>query len=71
MITVIVAWGVRKTSTLNNIFTTLNLLTISTVVVSGVYFGMYTFHRRLFINIFCVYNSEIISIIFIHFIIYL
>jgi len=36
-----VAWGVRKSSTLNNLFTTLNLLTVCTVIVSGFYFGMY------------------------------
>lgn len=38
---VIVAWGVKKSSTLNKAFTLLNLLTLSTVVVSGFFLGKY------------------------------
>ncbi|CAH1707848.1 unnamed protein product [Aphis gossypii] len=38
-IALVVAWGVRKSSTLNNLFTTLNLLTVCTVIVSGFYFA--------------------------------
>jgi len=36
-----VAWGVRKSTTLNNVFTTLNLVTVCTVIGSGFYFGTY------------------------------
>jgi solute carrier family 7 (cationic amino acid transporter), member 3 len=36
---VIVAWGVKKSSTLNKVFTTLNLLTLATVVASGFFLG--------------------------------
>jgi len=35
------AWGVRKSSTLNTVFTTFNLLTVGTVIVSGLFFGTY------------------------------
>lgn len=38
-IALVVAWGVRKSSTLNNLFTTLNLVTVCTVIVSGFYFA--------------------------------
>ncbi|XP_025199416.1 cationic amino acid transporter 2-like [Melanaphis sacchari] len=38
-IALIVAWGVKKSSTLNKVFTTLNLLTLATVVVSGCFVG--------------------------------
>ncbi|VVC32915.1 Cationic amino acid transporter, C-terminal,Amino acid/polyamine transporter I [Cinara cedri] len=38
-IALVVAWGVRKSSSLNNLFTTLNLLTIFVVIVSGIYFA--------------------------------
>lgn len=38
-IALVVAWGVRKSSTLNNLFTTLNLLTVCTVIVTGFYFA--------------------------------
>ncbi|XP_015372138.1 PREDICTED: high affinity cationic amino acid transporter 1-like [Diuraphis noxia] len=35
----IVAWGVKKSSTLNKMFTLLNLLTLGTVVASGFFLG--------------------------------
>ncbi|XP_015372127.1 PREDICTED: cationic amino acid transporter 2-like isoform X2 [Diuraphis noxia] len=38
-IALVVAWGVRKSSTLNNIFTTLNLVTVCTIIGSGLYFA--------------------------------
>ncbi|VVC32917.1 Cationic amino acid transporter, C-terminal,Amino acid/polyamine transporter I [Cinara cedri] len=37
-ITLFVAWGVRKSCNLNNLFTALSMLTICTVIVSGFYF---------------------------------
>jgi len=36
---VLVAWGVRESSFTNNIFTTLNLMTVCTVIVTGFYKG--------------------------------
>ncbi|VVC32914.1 Cationic amino acid transporter, C-terminal,Amino acid/polyamine transporter I [Cinara cedri] len=41
-IALLVAWGVRKSSTLNNLFTTLNLLTVTIVIVSGFYLGKFS-----------------------------
>lgn len=38
---VLVAWGVRESSYTNNIFTTLNLITVSTVIVTGFYAGIH------------------------------
>ncbi|XP_050434312.1 high affinity cationic amino acid transporter 1-like [Adelges cooleyi] len=37
--TLLVAWGVRESSSANNIFTSLNLLTIFTIIISGCYFA--------------------------------
>ncbi|KAL4112647.1 hypothetical protein QTP88_016395 [Uroleucon formosanum] len=37
-IALVMAWGVRKSSTLNTVFTTFNLLTVGTVIVSGLFF---------------------------------
>ncbi|XP_050546707.1 cationic amino acid transporter 2-like isoform X2 [Daktulosphaira vitifoliae] len=39
LITMLVAWGVRESSRVNNILTLLNLLTILTVVLTGCYFA--------------------------------
>lgn len=49
LFTVIVASGIRKTSTLNNVFTTLNLLTVGVVVISGFFFGMYIYILILYL----------------------
>lgn len=35
----LVAWGVRESSLTNNVFTALNLLTVSTVIITGIYKG--------------------------------
>lgn len=43
--TVLVAWGARKSSIISNIFTVLNLFTICTVIVSGIFLSMYTLIR--------------------------
>ncbi|VVC32911.1 Cationic amino acid transporter, C-terminal,Amino acid/polyamine transporter I [Cinara cedri] len=39
LIAIVLAWGVRKSSTLNSVFTVLNLLTVGTVITSGIYFA--------------------------------
>ncbi|VVC32910.1 Hypothetical protein CINCED_3A021110 [Cinara cedri] len=38
-VTVVLAWGVRQSSALSSVFTTLNILTVGTVIVSGFYFA--------------------------------
>ncbi|XP_025416847.1 cationic amino acid transporter 2-like isoform X2 [Sipha flava] len=38
-IAMVVAWGVRKSSIINSVFTAFNLMTIFTVVISGCFFG--------------------------------
>lgn len=47
---VLVAWGVRESSYTNNIFTTLNLITVSTVIVTGFYAGIVHFDLRALIR---------------------
>jgi len=50
---VIVAWGVKKSSTLNKAFTLLNLLTLGTVVVSGFFLGKYEDKYKIFLDCHC------------------
>lgn len=39
MFTVLLSWGVRESTMINNIFTVVNLLTVATVVITGLFKG--------------------------------
>lgn len=40
LFSVLLAWGVRESSALNNLFTIVNLLTVLTVIVAGAFKGI-------------------------------
>lgn len=39
MFIVLLSWGVRESTMINNIFTVVNLLTVATVVITGLFKG--------------------------------
>lgn len=38
-IAVLLSWGVRESTMINNVFTVVNLLTVATVVITGLFKG--------------------------------